>query len=264
MNSPFPGMDPYLERHWLDVHASLVYLAKSELQQQLSHGLVARNEERLIVEDSMMRIRSTHPDVRVVEDDKKGISTPAAGTVVAEPLIIEVTDDPVRQGYVEILDASSGGRVITVIEFLSPTNKKPGDGQAKYKRKQDECVAAKVNLVEIDLTRTGQRELLISPWELPEEYRTSYLASVYRATWEPYGRKEVYKISLRDTLPAIRIPLRVTDKDVILDLQKLIDQAYLSGGYAWTLDYSQPCIPKLDTADAAWAEELLRGRNGRS
>jgi hypothetical protein len=24
MNSPFPGMDPYLEPHWLDVHARLV------------------------------------------------------------------------------------------------------------------------------------------------------------------------------------------------------------------------------------------------
>lgn len=38
--SPFPGMDPYLERHWRDVHASLIFLAKSALQSQLGEGLI--------------------------------------------------------------------------------------------------------------------------------------------------------------------------------------------------------------------------------
>jgi hypothetical protein len=261
MKSPFPGMDPYLENHWLDVHNSLVFLAKNAVQQQLSDDLVARSEERLIVEDSGMRTRSQHADVRVVEHGRTGAATqPATGIAVAEPLIVEVTDDPIHQGFVEIIDAKSGGRVITVIEFLSPTNKKAGDGREKYKRKQEECIAAKVNLVEIDLTREGERALLISPWELPAEYRTPYLASVYRAVWQPLGRKEVYRIPLRERLPIIRIPLRAGDEDVLLDLQGHIDQAYAVGRYGRTIDYLQPCVPKLNAEDTAWAQALIESR----
>lgn len=50
MKSPFPGMDPYLERHWRDVHATLVVLSRGMLQPQLGAGLRARIEERLVVE----------------------------------------------------------------------------------------------------------------------------------------------------------------------------------------------------------------------
>lgn len=32
MKSPLPGMDPYLEMHWLDVHSSLIYLAKVAIE----------------------------------------------------------------------------------------------------------------------------------------------------------------------------------------------------------------------------------------
>jgi len=217
-------MDPYLERHWLDVHASLIYLAKVGLQRQLGDDLVARSKERLVV----------------------------------EPLIYDTVSDPVRQRFIEIRDASSGGRVVTVIEFVSPTNKLPGDGRMQYRRKQDECINARVNLVEIDLTREGQRELLVSQAELPPECPMSYMACAYRATWKDAGRKEVDPISIRERLPAIKIPLRAVDPDVVLDLQPLIDESYLSGRYDRTIDYSRPPIPPLDSQDADWADQLLR------
>jgi hypothetical protein len=48
-------------------------------------------------------------------------ATPVDGRViVAEPLVVEVADEPERQGFLEIIDESTGGRVITSIEFLSP------------------------------------------------------------------------------------------------------------------------------------------------
>lgn len=50
MKSPFPGMDPYLERHWRDVHASLAVYARDWLQERLPSGLRARIEERVFVE----------------------------------------------------------------------------------------------------------------------------------------------------------------------------------------------------------------------
>ena len=35
MKSPFPGMDPYLEPHWPDVHTKVVTYAADELNTRL-------------------------------------------------------------------------------------------------------------------------------------------------------------------------------------------------------------------------------------
>jgi len=52
MPSPFPGMDPYLERQWRDVHGSLVIYARDALNEQLGGELVARCDERLVIGQS--------------------------------------------------------------------------------------------------------------------------------------------------------------------------------------------------------------------
>ena len=54
-------MDPYLQRHWRDVHATLIVLSRSELQRQLGGGLRARIEERLIVESPLKDDRDIYP-----------------------------------------------------------------------------------------------------------------------------------------------------------------------------------------------------------
>ncbi len=41
MASPFPGMDPYLEAHWRDVHARLIIYASDALQVLLPGSLRA-------------------------------------------------------------------------------------------------------------------------------------------------------------------------------------------------------------------------------
>ena len=63
-----------------------------------------------------------------------------------------LNDEPITETYLEIVDAASGNKVLTAIEFLRPTNKLPGDGSELYLRKQREYRAAGINLVEIDLT----------------------------------------------------------------------------------------------------------------
>lgn len=35
MKSPFPGMDPYLEAHWRDVHTRLIVYASDQLRSQM-------------------------------------------------------------------------------------------------------------------------------------------------------------------------------------------------------------------------------------
>ena len=49
MKSPFPGMDPYLETRWSDVHLSLATYSRDALNGLLPPGLLARSEERSVV-----------------------------------------------------------------------------------------------------------------------------------------------------------------------------------------------------------------------
>ncbi len=262
MESPFPGMDPYLEQYWCEVHHRLITYTGDKLQPDLPEELRARVEERVFVESDDSEYRSLYPDVHVV--DRGALSQPAAavsqsGLAVCEPLLVHI-DEPISQGYVEIVDAASGNRVITVIEFLSPSNKLPGKGQDLYLRKQREVRKAGISLVEIDLTRTGRRVLVLPPERIPPPHRTTYQVCVQRG-WKP-TIVEVYRAPLSERLPVIRIPLRETDADLPLDLQALIDQCYRNGRYD-DLDYQSDPNPPLGSSDAAWTDELLRAKGMR-
>src|ERR1700680_3589917 len=108
MPSPFPGMDPYLEQHWGDVHSSLVIYARNQLQKVLPKDLRARVEERVVI-TGLARPRSVYPDVRVLET-KRSSRRPAKGAAqvaVAEPLVIDLPDEPETQTFIEIRERSS-------------------------------------------------------------------------------------------------------------------------------------------------------------
>ncbi len=62
---------------------------------------------------------------------------------------------------------------------------------------------------------------------------------------------------IRERLPKIRIPLRPSDRDVVLDLQALIDQCYNNGRYDQT-SCAIGLDPPLDAEDVAWAEGVLK------
>src|ERR1700730_7432369 len=118
MPSPFPGMDPYLEAHWRDVHASLIIYARDALQSVLPGSLRARVEERVLLETPKgLGDHPLFPDVRVVEyTSKRGVAArPQAGTAVAEPLLVEAEAEPATETFLEIIDRATGNRVVTVI-----------------------------------------------------------------------------------------------------------------------------------------------------
>jgi hypothetical protein len=144
MASPFPGMDPYLEQYWRDVHASLIIYARDQLQPRLPGDLRARVEERVV---------------------------------------IYLPDEPATQTFIEIIDLGSGKRVVTVIEVLSLSNKLPGEGQDLYLRKRDELKQGSVSLVEIDLLRAGKRVLAIPAHRIPDSHRTPYQVCIRRG-WQ--------------------------------------------------------------------------------
>lgn len=67
MQSPFPGMDPYLERHWGDVHHSIITFARGMLNEQLPGDLRARVEERIVDDLPSHDEHAYYADVRVVQ-----------------------------------------------------------------------------------------------------------------------------------------------------------------------------------------------------
>ncbi len=257
MPSPFPGMDPYLEAHWRDVHARLVIYASDALQGVLPRELRARVEESVLLETPHgIGDHPLYPEVRVVEyTSKRTHETRPGGAAVAEPLHVKVDAEPVTEPFLEIIDRESGNRVVTVIEFLSPSNKSPGPNREQYQRKQREVLSSDASLVEIDLNRFGSHTLAVPFAHLKPAARTPYMACVRRATQR--DEAEVYPMPLWERLPIVKIPLRPDDADVRLDLQALVEQCYRNGGYEGTLDYRTGPDPPLLGAEKEWAEGRL-------
>ena len=165
MKSPFPGMDPYLERLWPDVHTRFVAYAADQLNERLPPELVASTEERVAIEEeSTGDATGYRPDVVIVDT---GSREPSAGSTgyaavgTAEMPIRLVADERPAERFIQIVELGTG-HVVTVIELLSPANK-VGAGVAAYRQKRAELKAAGVNLVEIDLVREGNWRALLSP-----------------------------------------------------------------------------------------------------
>jgi hypothetical protein len=254
-------MDPYLEAHWRDIHHHLITYIRDAIDEGLPAQLRARVEERVVMETPEGWSSRVFPDVRVVEDrpQRQGGAATAVGVETAEPLLLAV--EPLTEGYIEIIDASSGNRIVTVIEVLSPTNKIAGDGRQEYLRKQGEIVKSDTNLVEIDLVRAGQYTIAVPLAQLPINGRTPYMVCVRRATQR--GTAEYYPIFLNQRLPTVKVPLRPTDADVPLALQPLIEQCYRKGRYEMDIDYRRDLEPPFIGEGAEWVAELLRSRGLR-
>src|SRR5262245_41879440 len=134
MPSPFPGMDPYIERPpiWPDFHDSLITYIKAALQPLIRPRYVALSQDRLYVVESERPIR---PDVALVPTPSRAARR-AAGAVaeLTPPLVFALDREAVREPLIEILEPSAGNRVVTAIEILSPDNKAPGPGRDSYLR----------------------------------------------------------------------------------------------------------------------------------
>jgi hypothetical protein len=261
MKSPFPGMDPYLESHWGDIHTRLIVYASNQLNEQLPDDLQARVEESLSVQEEEGGSRTDYADVRIVQEPDLAAVEAAAesGVALAEPVLVPV-DEPQTGRTLQIVDLGDGGRVITAIEVLSPAHKVSAEGRTLYIRKRREYLDAGVNLVEIDLIREGSFVLAVSQRRLPARCRTPYLICVRRALDPTVAA--VYPVPLQEPLPNIRIPLRPADADVVLQLQPILDACYRDGRYH-RMNYLADPTPRFSEPDSRWLDELLRAKGFR-
>ena len=168
MPSPFPGMDPFLESYWGDVHTSLTTYARDQLNRQLPTDLRARVEEYIGVEiehnEGDRESSQRRPDVSFLER----WSPPHPEAALAEldpdtadsPLVVAYSTEPETLRRILIHDRK-GERLVTSIEFLSPGNK-AGNARTEFRQKQADLASAGINLVEIDLVRAGGVDCLPS------------------------------------------------------------------------------------------------------
>lgn len=252
-------MNPYLEARWSDVHVSLLFLIKEALTFVLPDSLRARSEEQILVEESDgVPLRQYRADIAMVQARRKAPNPrrEAGGTAtVPEPFVVEFLDGPQVDRFIKIIDVKNGNRLVTAIELLSPWNKGSGRLNEDYLRKLDDYTKAGVSVVEIDLLQSSRARLKVTEMDLPPEGRTPYLICVQKG-WRP-GRWEAYAVDLRVPVPPIRVPLRRSDREVVLKMQPLLDRVYVAGGYN-DIDYSKPPVPGFRKVDEAWADELLR------
>ena len=70
-----------------------------------------------------------------------------------------------RESFIEIYEQAPEIRLVTCIEVLSPSNKRPGtEGWELYLRKRNALLLGQASLVEIDLLRGGRRMPMVEPW----------------------------------------------------------------------------------------------------
>jgi hypothetical protein len=261
MPSPFPGMDPFLERSeiWPDFHDSMIAYIREALQPLLRPQYVALTQDRLFVVENN---RPIGPDVSIFETQPPFANSGVTATKVIETVeadlatsILEFQHEEIRQPYIQIIEPASGNRVITAIEVLSPDNKTPGAGLKSYRQKQNELWASGSNLVEIDLWSAGVRTVLGNPDLAVDDLNRRYLVTVNRA--EP-TRCEFYAIDLSQRLPRVAIPLKPNDKDVTMDLPAIFQRCYDSGPYPQLLFYEKPALVGLNEEEAKFVQQVLK------
>ncbi len=262
MSSIFPGMDPYLEypAFWSSFHTRLMVSIAESLEPQLGTQYYVEVESRTYqtdendhelligIPDAIVFSRSGDDASREpVQSDREQstVATQIRPEKVMIPMPVDVTER-----YLEVRETKSD-RVITVIELLSPKNKRSGEGREAYAKKRRAILSSGTHLVELDLLRGPKpMEILGAHSEAP------YRVLISRASQRPMA--DFYGISLQQSLPSFPIPLQGQDIEPIVELQLIFNHVFDRARYASRIDYQQPLPPpKLSESDRVWVAERL-------
>jgi hypothetical protein len=251
MPSPFPGMDPYLEHEtiWHGFHERFIPALAEAISPQVRPAYFVEIDDHVYVHE--LPDKGPHllgrGDVFLRKTETESRAGQAGGTITAPARVRFPAVDLERLSFLEIR-AREDWRVITVLEVLSPTNKRAGPDREQFLAKRAQLLQSAVHYLEIDLLRGGPR----LPFKrLPD---CDYYALVSRVEERPEAG--LWPIRLRQRLPVIPIPLEAPHPDAKLDLQAVLDRVYDAAGYDLILYQRQP-KPRLSPKDAAWARKLL-------
>ena len=263
MPSPFPGMDPYLENPelWPEVHSRLIVALADDLAPTLLPDYYVAIEKRTYVntlEDSVLIgvpdvsiLSQQIPSPQTLEPLQRPLEPTTTLTKSKKPQIVTIpVPEEVQERYLEIRETQTG-TVVTVIELLSPKNKRMGPGREAYLKKRQQVFMSTTHLVEIDLLRGGTSLPLQGSQE-----STDYRILVSHSHSRPQA--QLYGFNLEDDIPPLPLPLTSTATEPMINLKSNLDGIYDRAGYRFRIDYSQPpTTPSLSTEKAAWVTNLL-------
>jgi Protein of unknown function (DUF4058) len=221
MSSPFLGMDPYLEDE--KVWPAFQPLVVHALYQMLLPGLMDRYRARV--------------------GEREYASE--------EALFTSIVRSEHKESFIEVRQRSDG-RLITLVEVISPANKLTAEGRRVYLERRDEVRRMNTNIVEIDLVLQGQT--LIDTRDAAPAW--DYAVVVTR--WTHPDRYEIYSATLPKRLPRFRVPLASDDRDTVLDLQAAVLRAYDQGDFHKAIDYTRDPATRLSDENRRWLDERLK------
>jgi len=247
-------MNPYLEHEdaWHNFHEQFPAAAVEMLVPQVGLGYFVKVDEHVYIHEMPEDRRRLWGRADVFLGRTSSQQAPSAMLTAPRQVLLPAVEH-VGLSYVEIRDPRNR-RLVTVIELLSPSNKKFCQEPLQYLNKRAEILASSTHFIEIDLLRGWQR------MPLAEEVACDYCVMVSRANQRP--RADFWPIALRERLPVVPIPLGEGDPEPQLDLQAILHRLHDSCGYARFIYESEP-EPALSSADAAWARSLIPPEAGR-
>jgi Protein of unknown function (DUF4058) len=255
--SPFPGMDPYLEHPtlWPGVHNGLIAALQLALAPQLRPRYYVAIEERLYLTELDERVFIRRPDLAIVGQPEAETALKPAPPVFSVLTVQVPLPAEVRETYLEVRETGTD-YVLAVLEILSPTNKRPGHGRRLYEDKRMEVLASRTHLVEIDLVRAGE------PMPIMGNGRASdYRILVSRGDCRPNAT--LYTFGVRQPIPLFALPLKRVDQEPTVDMGRILHDLYDRASYDLRLNYKGAADPPLPSAEAAWADQLLRQKGLR-
>ncbi|KYC36409.1 hypothetical protein WA1_42650 [Scytonema hofmannii PCC 7110] len=247
MKPTFPGMNPYLENPelWSEVHSWMIVLLARSLNPLLTPKYRAAVEKRVYSDSLLVGI----PDVSVFQTKLPASQPMTTAKTLSQPLKVNVPIiEEVRESYLEIRQVGTG-KVVTVIEVLSPKNKRVGEGRDKYNTKRMSVLDSRSHLVEIDLLRTG------NPQPILGLVRSDYRILVSRSDNRPEA--ELYPFNLRDPIPVFQLLLQPQDEEPIVNLYEILQEVYEEAALDLVIDYSQQPIPPVTEETFRWIQTLL-------
>ncbi|MEH2250348.1 DUF4058 family protein [Nostoc sp.] len=264
MPYPFPGMNAYLEdpELWPGVHGRLIVAMSDDkllriyadyLSPQLRPKYFVAIEERIYQTTGDDKLLVGIPDV-IVQNSQTAINPKipniAVATSAVQPkTVIVPIPEIVKERYLEVRKVGTK-EVVTVIEILSPKNKRTGEGRNAYDNKRQRVLGSSTHLVEIDLLRVGEPMLVFG-----DGTHNDYRILVSRGENRP--QSDLYVFNVQDVIPSFPLPLRTGDSEPFVDLQNLLAGIYDCASYDLVIDYSQEPLPALSEVETAWADALL-------
>jgi hypothetical protein len=261
MRPPFPAMDPWLEHpaRWLGVHNSLITAIRDELSSKIAPRYFVDIEQHSYLVLLAGKLFLSRPDIIIGRTkSREPLLRPresgASAAVGVLELDIELpVKDRIDEWYLEIREVGTG-KLVTVIEILSPTNKSNVAGRKKYCKKRNRIFGSNTSLIEIDLLRAGKP----MPMTTREPVESDYRIMISRSKSRPRGKLLAFGVG--QAIPAIPIPLLPKDPEPSLDLNGVLHALYDRARFDLRLDYTKPPVPPLSEEDAEWTRAIVARR----